>query len=115
MSKPVLVHTHVASDLNSEFIFKTRELLLIVSLFPLAGHEVSRIVSCIVAKRADETAYWVITYPLLAGRLSHSPLDSVTRVSARLFRNSTPLRRQSTINNKVRSNASHSSSVRSVL
>ena len=23
----------------------------------LAGHEVSRIVSCIVAKRADETAY----------------------------------------------------------
>ena len=24
----------------------------------LAGHEVSRIVSCIVAKRADETAYW---------------------------------------------------------
>ena len=26
-------------------------------LRPLAGHEVSRIVSCVVAKHADETAY----------------------------------------------------------
>ena len=28
----------------------------------LAGHEVSRIVSCIVAKRADETAAILISY-----------------------------------------------------
>ena len=35
-------------------------LLYKLDFVPLAGHEVSRIVSCVVAKHADETAYCTV-------------------------------------------------------
>ena len=44
-----------------------------LTYYALAGHEVSLIVSCVVAKHADETAYVRITVPRRLWRYQKSP------------------------------------------